>query len=347
MILSRRGRGCACRRSPGARGVAGYPPTVPGGSAKAREAVRCLTFSGMESSRQTKASPHDQAALEHASVETITGVQESRSSQDMPIDNVEVVNMPEEVLEAEDLFASFAPMEPDVDTALPETSALEASAEGDDAILEHERAPALASRDDAPRDGMLHVYLQALRSVPLLDRQGEMAVAHRIERAHMERLIFVLQSPLSACILRTFCARLHHATRTREKASAPPDIAGVAAAEPVPALLATLAAFIEKLCPPPGQTAQGGEHRVTAADAVALLHGLQALNFKVSLLCDALEAVKTRAQNVHASRREALSTGAGGFLGEPAAGDAEFQRLMEGLTPLEERLNQAKTAMVE
>ena len=347
MILSRRGRGCACRRSPGARGVAGYPPTVPGGSAKAREAVRCLTFRGMESSRQTKASPHDQAALEHASVKTITGVQESRSSQDMPIDNVEVVNRPEEVLEAEDLFASFAPMEPDVDTALPETSALEASAEGDDAILEHERAPALASRDDAPRDGLLHVYLQALRSVPLLDRQGEMAVAHRIERAHMERLIFVLQSPLSACILRTFCARLHHATRTREKASAPPDIAGVAAAEPVPALLATLAEFIEKLCPPPGQTAQGGEHRVTAADAVALLHGLQALNFKVSLLCDALEAVKTRAQNVHASRREALSTGAGGFLGEPAAGDAEFQRLMEGLTPLEERLNQAKTAMVE
>src|SRR6267378_3811993 len=82
--------------------------------------------------------------------------------------------------------------------------------------------------------------------------------------------------------------------------------------EAVPALLATLAEFIEKLCPPPGQTAQGGEHRVTAADAVALLHGLQALNFKVSLLCDALEAVKTRAQNVHASRREALSTGAGG-----------------------------------
>jgi len=265
----------------------------------------------------------------------------------MPIDPLEVVDMPEEVQEAEDLFTSFVPTDPDAETDLPKTSEIETSAEGDDDILERASASALASRDDTPRDRLLLVYLQALRSVPLLDRQGEMAVAQRIERAHMERLIFVLQSPLSACILGTFCARLHHATRTREKASAPPDIAGVAAAERVQALVATLAEFIQKLCPPPGQTAQGDEHRVTAADAVALLHGLQALNFKVSLLWDALEAVKTRAQNVHASRQEPLSTGAGGFLGEPAAGDAEFQRLMEGLTPIEERLNQAKTAMVE
>jgi RNA polymerase primary sigma factor len=115
----------------------------------------------------------------------------------------------------------------------------------------------------------------------------------------------------------------------------------------VQALLAILAAFTQKLSPSPGQTEQGGENLITAADAADLLHGLQALNFPASLLCEALEAVKTRCQNVPASSQESPATGAAGFLDEHEAGDAEFQRLMEGLAPIEARLNQAKHEMVE
>ena len=304
-------------------------------------------------------------------MKTITILQESRSSQDMSMENLEVADMPEEVKEAEDLLALFAPTDPDADTSLQETYKLEAPAEGDDDIFERDSSDnddnpfgknesegdndiferdssaAPASRDEAPRDGLLLVYLQALRSMPLLDRQGEVAVAQRIEQAHIDRLIFVLQSPLSARLLETFSARLQHAARTLEHAAVTPDPSDVAAAERVQACLATLTEFMQKRCPPSGQPEPGGEHRVTAADAVALLQGLQALNCKTSLLCDALEAVKTHSQNVPASRQEPPSTRAAGLLGEPAAGDAAFQRLMAGLAPIEARLNQAKHEMVE
>lgn len=255
--------------------------------------------------------------------------------------------MLEEVTEAEDLLALFAPTALDAETGLPEMYALEASTEDDDALLERDSASAPTPREEAPRDGLLLVYLQALRSVPLLDRQSEVAVAKRIERAHLDRLILILQSPLRASILGTFCARQQHAALARDKAAGTSDPAGVAAAERVRALLATLAEFTQKRCPPPGQTAPGGENRVTAADAAALLGDLQALNLQASLLYDALEAVKTRYQNGPASRPEPPSTGASGLLDEPAVGDAEFQRFMAGLAPIEECLNQAKNEMVQ
>jgi RNA polymerase sigma factor (sigma-70 family) len=280
--------------------------------------------------------------LEHASVKTVPALQQRRSSQDRPTDNVEVVDMPEAVTETEDLFAVFASTGPDVEAALAEASVLEASVEGDDDSLARQIASA-----PAPRDELLRVYLQALRSIPLLDRHGEVAVAQRIERAQMDRLMLILQSPLRGQILGTVRARLQHAARTLAAASVTPGTSVGAAAEHVQALLATLTAFTQKYCPPPGQTEHGGKHQVTAADAVAFLHGWQALNGKASFLCDALEDVKTASHHVPASGQAPPAPPAAGLLGAPAAGAAAFQRLMADLAPIEERLNQAKHEMVE
>src|SRR5262249_15309245 len=160
------------------------------------------------------------------------------------------------VTETEDLFGSFTSADLDVDTALAEPYALEVSAEGDDAILECESSSDPASRDEAHKDVLL-AYLHALRSMPLLDRHGEVAVAKRIERAYMDRLSLVLESPLSAHILGAFCARLHDAGLTLDNAPAIPDTSGSAAPERLQAIRTTLAEFTQKLCPSPGQTEQG------------------------------------------------------------------------------------------
>jgi hypothetical protein len=134
--------------------------------------------------------------------------------------------MPEAVTETEDLFAVFASTGPDVEAALAEASVLEASVEGDDDSLARQIASA-----PAPRDELLRVYLQALRSIPLLDRHGEVAVAQRIERAQMDRLMLILQSPLRGQILGTVRARLQHAARTLAAASVTPGTSVGAAAE--------------------------------------------------------------------------------------------------------------------
>src|SRR5262249_31928396 len=155
------------------------------------------------------------------------------------------------------------------------------------------------------------------------------------------------QSPLCTHILGTVQARLHHAARTLAAASVTPGTSVCTAAARVHALLATLTAFTQKCCPPPGQTEHGGKNQVTAADAVALLHGLQPLNLQAFILCDALEDVKPPAHNVPASGQEPPAPHAAGFRGEPAAGAAAFQRLMADLAPIEARLHQAKHEMVE
>src|SRR5215468_8063832 len=184
--------------------------------------------------------PQAQAALEHASVKTVPVVQQRRSSQERPTDHEEMVDMPEAVTETVELFAALASTGPDVETALAEAAGLEAAVEGDDDSRARQLAAAPASRDE-----LLRVYLHALRAIPLLDRHGEVAVAQRIERAHMDRLIVMLQSPVRGPILGTVRARLHHAARTLATAAVPPDPSVGAAAARVHALLATLTAFTQ------------------------------------------------------------------------------------------------------
>ena len=52
------------------------------------------------------------------------------------------------------------------------------------------------------------VYFQEIRSVPLLDRSGEVEIAKRIEIGREERLVCALQSPLVVGYLDTILKRL-------------------------------------------------------------------------------------------------------------------------------------------
>src|SRR5262252_7766236 len=196
--------------------------------------------------------------------------------------------MPDAITEADALCAVVASTGPDVETALAEAAGLEASVEEEDGSRARQSAAV-----PAPRDELLRVYVHALRAIPLLDRDGEVAVAQRIERAHMDRLMLMLQSPVRGPLLGTVRARLLHAARTLAAASVTPGPSVGAAAARVHALLATLTTFTQKYCLPPGQTAHGGKQQVPAADVVAFLQGWQALNGKASFLCEALEDLKT------------------------------------------------------
>src|SRR5215467_13129046 len=238
--------------------------------------------------------------------------------------------MPDAITEADALCAVVASTGPDVETALAEAAGLEASVEEDDGSRARQSAAV-----PAPRDELLRVYVHALRAIPLLDRHGEVAVAQRIERAHMDRLMLMLQSPMCGPLLGMVRARLHHAARTLTAAAVLPGTSVGAAAARVHALLATLTAFAQQYCPPPGQTTPGGQPQVTAADAVAFLHDWHALNGQASFLCEALDDVQTAAHHVPASGQE------------PAAGAAAFQRLIADLAPIEARLQQAKHELVE
>jgi len=242
--------------------------------------------------------------------------------------------MPDAITEADELCAVLASTGPDVETALAEAAGLEASVEEEDGSRARQSAAV-----PAPRDELLRVYVHALRAIPLLDRHGEVAVAQRIERAHMDRLMLMLQSPMCGPLLGMVRARLHHAARTLTAAAVLPGTSVGAAAARVHALLATLTAFTQQYCPPPGQTTPGGQPQVTAADAVAFLHEWQALNRKASFLCEALDAIKTAAPHEPASDPVPLAP--------PAAGAAAFQRLLADLAPIAARLHQAKHELVE
>src|SRR5215471_1918816 len=193
--------------------------------------------------------PRAPAALEHARVKTVPVVQQRRSSQERPTDHVEVVDRPEAVTETVELFAALASTGPDVETALAEAAGLEAAVEGDDDSRARQSAAV-----PAPRDELLRVYVHALRAIPLLDRHGEVAVAQRIERAHMDRLMLMLQSPMCGPLLGMVRARLHHAARTLTAAAVLPGTSVGAAAARVHALLATLTAFTQQYCLPRGST---------------------------------------------------------------------------------------------
>src|SRR5215467_3767203 len=160
--------------------------------------------------------PQNQAALEYARVKTGPGVQQRRSSQERPTENVEGEDMPDAITEADALCAMIASTRPDVETALAEAAGLEASVEEDAGSRARQSAAV-----PAPRDELLRVYVHALRAIPLLDRHGEVAVAQRIERAHMDRLMLMLQSPMCWLLLGLRPARLNHVPHTLTSAAGP------------------------------------------------------------------------------------------------------------------------------
>src|SRR6266487_4959229 len=235
-----------------------------------------------------------------------------------------------------------------------------ADAPGDEEVSENERSSAPEPSYEEKTDEPVLVYFQEIRSVPLLDRKGEVEIAKRIEQAEMEHLVFALQSPLLINILSIVRRRLQQGELTLAEVSEESDKLPAEPAEHLQNLLDALAEFEPKPC---SFGSQGEERKVDVADR--LLKGLKSLNFKISLLQDVLEEAKARYQHLTIARQgivleNTLNTPLqrilGGSNNTSSAGPDraeifddldELQRLITGIEPIEERLKQAKKEMVE
>jgi RNA polymerase primary sigma factor len=287
-------------------------------------------------------------------------LQEGLFPQALPLADLEMADGPEEAEEAEDLFALFEHKDLDTDVTLPEKYELDEAESGDEEVSENDRSSAPEPSYEEKTDEPVLVYLQEIRSVPLLDRKGEVEIAKRIEQAEMEHLVFALQSPLLVNILSIVRRRLQQGELTLAEVSEESDKLPTEPTEHLQNLLDALAEFELKPCP---LGSQGKERNVEVADR--LLKGLKSLNFKLSLLQDVLEEAKARYQHLTIAPQgipleNSLNTSLQRILGgsnntssaQPDFAEIfddpdELQRLITGIEPIEERLKQAKKEMFE
>lgn len=295
--------------------------------------------------------------LKKSDLETVPDVQEGLFPPDLPLTDLEMADTPEE---AEDLFALFEQKDLDTEGALPEKYGLDEAEPGDEEVSENDRSAAPEPSYEEKTDEPVLVYFQEIRSVPLLDRKGEVEIAKRIEQAEMERLVFALQSPLLMRILGIIRARLQQGEITLAEISEEAEKLPADPAEHLAHLLDALADFGPK---PASPASRGKERNGVVADG--LLKSLKSLNFKISLLQEVLEEAKACYHNVSIARHDVLSDntfnvplrrilGSGnGFsasrpdIAETFGEPGEIHRLITGLEPIEERLKQAKKEMVE
>src|SRR5215831_10816082 len=298
--------------------------------------------------------------LKKSELETVPELQEGLFPQELPLADLEMADAPEEVEEAEDLFALFEHKDLDTDGALPEKYGLDEAEPGDEEVSENERSSAPEPSYEEKTDEPVLVYFQEIRSVPLLDRKGEVEIAKRIEQAEMERLVFAVQSPLLVNVLETIRIRLQQGAITLAEVS---EEAEKLPPEPAEHLANLLDALAEFGATPSSPATQGKERNGTVADG--LLKSLKSLNFKISLLQDVLEEAKAHYHNVSVMRddlsldnacnlslQRLLGSGNGVSsslpdLAETFGAPGAIQHLITGLEPIEERLKQAKKEMVE
>ncbi|MGE3539742.1 MAG: sigma-70 family RNA polymerase sigma factor [Candidatus Tectimicrobiota bacterium] len=300
--------------------------------------------------------------LKKADLEAASDLQERIFPQDLPLAELEMADTPEEGEEADDLFALFETKDLETDVTLPEKYVLDEAESGDEEASENERSSAPEPSYEEKTDEPVLVYFQEIRSVPLLDRKGEVEIAKRIEQAEMDRLVFALQSPLLVSILRIIRARLSQEELTLEDVSEDSDKVPVDPVEHRQNLLDALAAFESKAWRH-GEGPKADERNVVVADD--LLRRLKSLNFKTSLLQDVLDEAREHYQALAIARRDefvgtifnpplqrilgswretdALDPELAGIFGNPKA----LHHLITGLEPIEERLKYAKKEMVE
>src|SRR5215813_3720449 len=240
--------------------------------------------------------------LKKSEVETVPELQEGLFPQELPLTDLEMADAPEEAEEAEDLFALFEHKDLGTDGVLPEKYGLDEAEPGDEEVSENERSSAPEPSYEEKTDEPVLVYFQEIRSVPLLDRKGEVEIAKRIEQAEMERLVFALQSPLLLSILGIIRTRLQQGEITLAEVSEEAEKLPTEPAEHLANLLDALAEFGPK---PASSTARGKERNGVVADE--LLKSLKSLNFKISLLQEVLEEAKACYHNVSVARYDVLS----------------------------------------
>jgi len=262
------------------------------------------------------------------------GLKDRQFLDELPIDDLEVTDASEEVEGAEDFLVLFEDKDLPAETALGEKFGL--SEEASDEEVEDDAAAEPGHGYEEKADEPVLVYFQEIRSVPLLDRKGEVEIAKRIEQAEMERLARALESPLIARHLEVILADLQQGKRNFQEVLEEPEKTAGDSAGQLQALFAALTELTQRLCASKcaGKAARSEAGTASVQDILDCLH---ALNFRASLLEEVLEIAKIRYEGWQLEEKEA---GSGGEL-------EELRYLMESLEPIEERLKQAKKEMVE
>lgn len=274
----------------------------------------------------------------HPHTQGITESEERGFPQTLPLDELDVVDATEEVDEEEDLFALFDNKELEDDAPLEESKyELEESEEeveeGAASGGVSEPEPTYEDKTDEP----VLVYFQEIRSVPLLDRDGEVEIAKRIEQAERDRLICALQGPTLLRTLAGIRSRLQAGELMLAEVVDLPEMMSLDDAAHTAQVQAAFNVFMQYISPE-GQAPVARTRAVRPDTAEAFVDRLKGLGFKLSLLQDAVDDARARFYSGLSDAKDALET---------FEEYEELRCLFETLVPIEERLKQAKKEMVE
>src|SRR5688572_23504513 len=114
--------------------------------------------------------------LRNSSLKTVADLKDRRFSQVLPLEDLEVGETTEEAEDTEDLFALFEHKDLPAESALTGKYALRESEETDEDAEGDTTTESSHSYEEKADEPVL-VYFQEIRSVPLLDRSGEVEIA--------------------------------------------------------------------------------------------------------------------------------------------------------------------------
>lgn len=263
----------------------------------------------------------------------------SSFAQALPIDDIDAADASEEVGEAEDLFALFE--NKGLHDEVPLANTKYTIEEPDD---ETEEAPASGRRSETgptyeeKTDEPVLVYFQEIRSVPLLDRSGEVEIAKRIEQAEMDRLICAIRSPVLSRTIIEITTRLQAGELTIEEVIDVPERTDDEPVVETEDVLHILLAFTELISRYDSSGECGHTPRVSSDAVEVFLCRLKRCHFKLSLLRDALDNARKRYRNDLTTDWDLL---------DAVEENEELRHLFEALDPIEDCLKQAKKEMVE
>jgi RNA polymerase primary sigma factor len=280
-----------------------------------------------------------------AGVKTVPEFQDGSSPADLPIVDLEISDTPDDADEAEDLFSLFEQKDLEAETTVPESYGIDEPARDTSARASEQRSQPETQYEDRADEPVL-VYFQEIRTVPLLDRKGEVEIAKRIEQAEKDRLLHALATPFIAHRVLT---RLQDGELNLKGIFDLPDDAEFTASDHLDEICDVLESCDTTAAGPVPASEQGTAvcevAPVTAEDA---LQRLQGLHFRTTLLQEAVEDARKNYQVLNSVREDAPVDDQEAV--QTPESLAEFEALgqfLEDLDPIEERLKQAKRGMVE
>jgi RNA polymerase primary sigma factor len=282
-----------------------------------------------------------------AGVKTVPGFQEGSLPADLPIVDLEISDTPDDADEAEDLFSLFEQKDLDAETTVPESYGIDEPARDASARASGQPSQPETHYYEDRADEPVLVYFQEIRTVPLLDRKGEVEIAKRIEQAEKDRLLHALGTPFIAHRVLT---RLQDGELDLRAVCDMPDDAEFTASEHLDEICEVLESCDTTPAGPVSASELGTAVCEVAAPVTAedALQRLQGLHFRTTLLQEAVEDARKNYQVLNSVREDAPVDDQEAV--QTPESLAEFEALgqfLEDLDPIEERLKQAKRGMVE